>query len=202
MIAEILTMIALTPVIEIVPEKFDTLHEQAFIFYGGIQSPTQMLDIGFEAGGKVELLLAHPYSIRLGVDYSRANTVEPFAPEGYHQSWTFDLDMVNYRGRDGMMGYLGVGVTYGVNSFKISSRAADSLFLTEGINSVSIADKAGYRIFMGLKFDQRFLVELSYYYTTPDFIYHRDFGVSAFSQGRDDGTLSVGRISLGYIIPF
>ncbi|MCH9031391.1 MAG: hypothetical protein IIB00_03930 [candidate division Zixibacteria bacterium] len=202
MIAEILTMIALTPVIEIVPEKFDTLHEEAFILYSGIQSPTQLMDIGFELGGKVELLLAHPYSIRFGIDYSRANTIEPFAPEGYRESWTLGLDLVSYRGRDGMMGYLGVGVTYGVNSFKLNRRAADSLFLADGINSVSISDKAGYRIFMGLKFDQRFLAEVSYYYTTPDFVYQSDLGPSSFSQGRDDGALSVGRISLGYIIPF
>ena len=202
MIAEILTMIALTPVIEIVPEKFDTLHEEAFIFYSGIQSPTQLMDIGFELGGKVELLLAHPYSLRLGVDYSRANVVEPYAPEGYRESWTFGFDLVSYRGRDGMMGYLGVGITYGVNSYKLSPRTADSLFRMEGINSVSIGDKAGYRIFMGLKFNQRFLAEVSYYYSTPDFIYQRDLGFRAFSLSFDDGTLSVGRVSLGYIIPF
>jgi hypothetical protein len=176
------------------------LTDQAFHFYTGMQSANRDVNPAVEYGLKYELLMSHPYFMRFGVDYSQAKVTDPFAPAGEKKTWMFSADLVAYRGRFGMISYLGAGVVLGLNSFAAEAATADSLFRTRGVNEITLNDKFGYRIFMGIRFDEQFVLEMSYQQANPDYVFTRNFGDEYYSVERIDGTFSVARMSFGYLL--
>ncbi|MFQ5607568.1 MAG: hypothetical protein ACE5GA_06445, partial [Candidatus Zixiibacteriota bacterium] len=112
----ILVVFSFAPIVQVPPEVFDTAHDLSLGLYTGIQSPNRDLRLGFEVGARVEYVIAHPYILRFGVDYSEANVTDPFAPRGDKNSVNLSADALVYRGRDGVISYLGFGLAFGVNS--------------------------------------------------------------------------------------
>jgi hypothetical protein len=198
------TLLALTislPIIPITRPVYDTAQDASIHLYGGLHSPNRDLRTGFETGAKFEYLVVHPYIMRLGLDYSQANITDPFVPSGIKSSWTFSTDAMVYIGSDGIISYLGVGATYGINAIDLDNSARDSLKTNLDIDVVSLSNNFGYRVFLGLRFDERVVFEMSFQQSNPEYIYRRRLTPDTFSEQRFDGTFSVARVSLGYLIP-
>lgn len=199
-LASLIVLQSLNPIVDLSPPVYDTLTEKAFHFYAGMQSANRDVNPAAEYGVKYELLLTHPYFMRFGVDYSQARVTDPFAPAGNKKTWMFSADMVAYRGRYGMISYLGAGVVLGLNSFSPDAATMDSVFRELGVNEITLSDKFGYRVFMGIRFEERFVLEMSYQQANPDYIFTRRFANENYSVQRIDGTFSVARMSFGYLL--
>ncbi|MFQ5608599.1 MAG: hypothetical protein ACE5GA_11690, partial [Candidatus Zixiibacteriota bacterium] len=76
----------------------------------------------------------------------------------------------------------------------------DSLNSSLGVTDVSLDNKFGYRVLLGLRFEERFVFEMSFQQANPNYVYRRDFGGNTHSLENIDGTFSVARMSLGYLI--
>lgn len=204
MFATLLLLSSLTtpqaPIVRVGPPVFDTVSSEAVHFYGGFQTPNRDLRAGFELGAKYEFLVIHPYMMRLGADYSQARVTDPFAPAGIKQSLTLSADAVAYRGTNGVISYLGVGLAFGAHDFDISGKALDSLNRTEGVTSVSLSNKFGYRVFIGMRFHELFVFEMSFQQANPDYVKRKQTSPTEYSEIREDGTFSVARVTFGYLL--
>ncbi len=198
------TLMAVTlslPIIPITRPVYDTAQDASIHIYGGIQSPNRDLNTGFETGAKFEYLFIHPYILRLGLDYSRATITDPFAPSGTKNSWTISSDMLVYIGNDGIISYLGGGLTYGFNGITLDNSSRDSLKTNLDVDEVGLTNNFGYRVFVGLRFEEKIVFEMSFQQSNPDYIYRRQLAPDKFSIQHLDGTFSVARVTLGYLIP-
>lgn len=196
----LIILFSLTPIVIVPPEVFDTVAELTLSLNGGIQSPNRDLKTGYEFGAKLEYRINHPYIFRFGVDYSQAIVTDPHAPSGNKSSINLSADALVYRGRNRIIGYMGIGIVAGLNHYTISGSTLDSLNRADGVTSVTLNDKIGYRIIMGLRFYETFVFELSFHQTSPDFVYRRDFDDNHHSIQTVDGTFSVARVNIGYLI--
>ncbi len=197
-------LLALTislPIISITPPEYDTAQDASIQLYGGIQSPNRDLLAGFEAGAKFEYLVIHPYILRFGLDYSESTVTDPFAPAGTKSSLTLSSEALVYIGKNGIISYMGLGVTYGINSIDINSSTRDSLKRTLDIDEVGLTNNYGYRVFVGMRFAEKIVFEMSFQQSNPQYIYKRQINAETFSEQNIDGTFSVARVTLGYLIP-
>lgn len=201
MFASILAITIALPIIPVEQPDYDTAQDMSIQIYSGIQSPNRDLRAGFEGGAKFEYLLTHPYILRFGLDYSQANVTEPFAPTGRKSSWTLSSDILVYIGNNGMISYLGVGGTYGINNLRADNNALDSLKLNLDVDEVDLSKNFGYRVFVGLRFQERVVFEMSFQQSNPDYVYKRRLTENTYSEQRFEGTFSVARVTLGYLIP-
>lgn len=195
----LIVMFSFAPVVIVPPEVFDTANEYSLNIYGGMQTPNRDLRAGFEFGTKLEFRIVHPYLLRFGIDYSEAEVTDPFAPRGRKSSMNFNLDALAYRGRKGLISYVGLGVAFGVNNLQVASETLDSLETYLGVTQVSLKNSFGYRILMGLRFEELFVFEVSFQQANPDYVYRRDFSNGEYSLEEIDGTFSVARVNLGYL---
>ena len=213
MLSALLIVSALTtpvqPIVRVGPPVFDTAHAESFLFYGGIQGPNRALRTGYEFGIKYEAVFHHPYMLRLGVDYSEAQVSFPFSPvddqpnitmAGRKQSFTLNGDLLAYRGRHGVISYVGAGITFGFNSFGIRGPSMDSLGSAYGFTEISLNDKLGYRVFIGLRFQELFTFEMAYQQVNPDFVLTRPLGNGTYGVSKYDGPFSVARVNFGYLL--
>lgn len=196
----LIILLSYAPIVQVPQPVFDTALEMSVHLHGGFQSPNRDLRAGFEFGGKLEYLLVHPYIVRLGLDYSEADITDPFVPSGRKKSWTVSADGLVYIGQDGVISYLGLGLTYGINSIKASQSARDSLLAELGVTDISISDKFGYRIFLGLRFQERYVIEMAFQQSNPDYLYRRQLDSQSYGLTRIKGSFSVARITFGYLV--
>ncbi len=195
----LLVLFSFSPVVIIPPEVYDTANEYSLNIYGGMQSPNRDLRPGFEFGSKLEFRIVHPYILRFGVDYSEADVTDPFAPRGRKSSINFNLDALAYRGREGIISYVGLGLAFGINNIQVAPKTLDSLQTHLGVTHVSLKDAFGYRVLMGLRFEEQFVFEVSFQQANPDYVYRRDFDNGDYSEENISGTFSVARVNLGYL---
>ena len=159
------SLLALTitlPIISIAPPVYDTAQDASIQLYAGLQSPNRDLRTSFEVGAKFEYLLVHPYILRFGLDYSQTDVTAPFAPPGSKSSWTLSSEILVYIGNNGVISYLGIGGIFSVNGVNVDRTALDSLKLNLDVDEVQLTDNFGYRIFVGLRFQERIVFEMSF----------------------------------------
>jgi len=185
--------------VEVVEMDFDTMSIAHVAIYGGLTSPNRDFSIGWDGGVALEVAPAYPYFLRGSVGYGEAASASKFVPIGRRQTLTFGIDVLTYRGRAGVFGYVGVGVSMTTNTYNIERVSADSLYETFGVMEVDITNNTGYRVFMGLRFSERWLVETSYQFNGAVMVYRRDLGDGRFSLQERDASFSVARVMVGYI---
>lgn len=195
----LIVLFSFSPVVIVPPIVYDTANAYSLNIYGGMQSPNRDLRTAFEFGGKMEFLVVHPYILRFGIDYSEANVTDPFAPRGRKTSINFNVDALAYRGRMGVISYVGLGLAFGINNIEVAPKTLDSLQTHLGVTHVSLKNAFGYRVLMGLRFEEQFVFEVSFQQANPDYVYRRDIGTDEYSLENIKGTFAVARVNLGYL---
>lgn len=190
----------LLPIAPINPVVHDTLSPITIQASIGIWGPSNLLSAGPELAVRSEFLLSHPLSFRAGVELRQYQAEDFASPRGDVASATVVGELAVYRGTHKLMGFLGVGAGYTFFSFEPDARTRDSLSRNESIDDIALEHAVLFRAFLGLRFRQRYAVEIKFSDTRGRFTTARSASGTMLFETEDKGT-AAGAVSLtvGYV---
>ena len=94
------------------PIEQDTLPDFSVHFSVGAIGPNGVLTAGQEFSVHYEVLAVHPILVRGGIDYSYGEITSLRYPAGNLHTGLLTLELLYYRGTNGLIGYFGGGVVY------------------------------------------------------------------------------------------
>ncbi len=197
----ILASLLSLPLYPLNPEAQDTLASANLHFTIGVNGPNSIVSTGPEMSLKYEMLVQHPIVIRAAVDYKYGDVTTRLFPNGYIHTAVTSVEVFFYRGTDKLTGYLGAGIVYSYNYFKLTSAAADSLVTNHAINDVRIKNTFGYRITLGMRIHRSYAIEFAVTEVRPDFIYTARTSPSQYSEIAERTRLNDVRLTFGFLLP-
>lgn len=190
------------PIAPINPAQQDTLADFNLHLNFGLASPNEIVSAGPTGSVKLEMLVAHPFLMRVGVDFQYGHTASSRVPSGNLYTTSLSTDAIVYRGTNHMTGYLGFGVVYAFNDFQSSRSTADSLRLFENVTAVDLSRQLGYRITLGLRYQTSYSFEIAITEMRPNFIKRATEKPNSFSRTYNNTRTGGFRLTFGYLIPF
>ncbi len=197
----ILASLLSLPLYPLNPVAQDTLSPANLHFTLGVNGPNSIVSTGPEMSLKYEMLVDHPLVMRVAVDYKYGAVTTRLFPNGYIHTAVTSVEGLLYRGTDKLTGYLGAGVVYSYNYFKLSSSAADSLMTNHAISDVRIKNTIGYRITLGMRIHRSYAIEVAVTEVRPDFVYTSRISPSQYSEIAERTRLNDVRLTLGFLLP-
>lgn len=190
------------PIAPINPVAQDTIPPVALQASFGTSGPNNLLTVGPELAVRSELRVVHPVMLRGGIELRQNETNALRQPRGTAPSVSLIGELLLYRGTRKMTGYIGAGVGYAYYFFEPFANTRDSLFAAEQVDDVQMEAALIARFMIGLRFQERFAVEVKFNDTRPRFTKTSSTESSQITISESEGT-SAGNVSLtvGYIIP-
>jgi hypothetical protein len=187
------------PIAPLNPTEQDTLTDLTFHLTAGLANSNGIVSVGPNASAKFEMMVIHPWVIRVGVDYRYATFNSQLYPKGDLNMFGVSSDVLYYRGTNHLTGYLGFGVSYAANKFSANQGTRDSLRRHAGITDIAMQPQWGYRFTMGLRVNRKMSIEISVTDIRPRFKYRRQYSASSsshFSETTNTGSfqVAVGRV--------
>jgi len=201
MTALLLTALLYMPLAPINPVDQDTLPSLALHLKAGMAGPNGVVSVGPDVSAMLEMLVIHPFVVRGTLDGRYGQVKSALFPNGHLYTASCGADAIYYRGTNRLTGYFGIGYFYTVHHFSPFRRTADSLMVNEGLSSVDVQPKFGYRLILGLRFSRIYSLEISVDDLHPDF---KMTGIAAEGvESRSYKTTRTGafRVTLGYVLP-
>lgn len=195
----LMAVIMLAPIVSKNPVEQDTVAITNIHLSAGYRPANDILGQGGEAGAKFEYLLFHPIIIRSSIDYNFCNIKSHRLPEGQNRAVDLSVEALIYRGTKKLTAYLGGGLVYSLNHFKLKKQFDDSLFANGAIYKTELENKYGYRVIMGFRIREHYTFEFGYQESHPSFMF---WGYSPSGNNfviYKDGELSALRFTLGYV---
>lgn len=187
------------PIAPLNPIEEDTLASTNLHFSTGVVSPNDIVSVGPVVSAKYEMLMVHPFMMRATVDFEYGRITSYRFPQGNLYSMMFGTDAIYYRGTNRLTGYIGFGLVYALHHFVSFQKSADSLLTNEGVTSVDLEHKLGYRLTLGLRYHKSYSLEISVVEIRPSF---KKTGVDA-RGGETRSYLPIRtsgfRITIGYL---
>lgn len=202
MLTLILTSLLSLPLYPLNPVDQDTLAAANLHFTLGVSGPNAIVSSGPELSLKYEMLIDHPFVVRAAADYRFGSVTTRLFPNGQMHTGTASVEGFVYRGTDKLTGYMGAGVVYSYNYFKLKSAAADSLVTNHGITDVRIKNTFGYRFTLGMRIQRSYAIEFAVTEIRPDFVYVSRTSPSQYSEMAEPIRLNDVRLSFGFLLPF
>jgi outer membrane protein W len=143
----------------------------------------------------------HPIVVRAAVDYKYGDITTRLFPAGNIHTAVTSVEGLFYRGTDKLTGYMGAGIVYSYNYFKLTSTAADSLLVNHAISDVRIKNTFGYRITLGMRIHRSYAIEFAITEVRPDFVYTSRMSPSQYSEVAERTRLNDVRLSFGFLLP-
>ena len=185
------------PVFPLYPVEQDTIAPVNLHFTVGLSGPNGLVAAGPEVTAKYEMLLIHPVIVRTAFDYRYGRVNSKLYPSGNLHAATVSVDVLYYRGRHKLTGYLGLGVVYTLHGFQLASAAADSLLSNHQINEVNLKRAFGYRIIMGLRFHSKLSLEIGITEVRPKLLFISRLDENSYSVPEEKIRLSDVRGTVG-----
>ncbi len=182
------------------PTEQDTLDYMNLHLTAGMSGPNHLVSSGLEISAKFETLIHHPFVLRAAVDYKYGNMTSKAYPKGSIHGTTYSLDCFYYRGTDHLTGYVGLGALFSKSYPVPSQSVADSLLVNENVTDVSMSSQVGYRVTLGLRFDQNFSVEIGLTDVRPKLLTTKSFSANRSSVYQEQLHLQEVRVSVGYLV--
>ena len=189
------------PIAPLNPIKQDTLDILALHFTAGAHAANSTTQTGPDLSAKLEMLTVHPIVVRGFADYRFGQIKNKSFPNADLHQGTIGAEAVYYRGTNRLTGYLGFGVLYGFGELDPTERVADSLLRTQQIDDIDYGADFGYRITLGLRFQEKYSLEIAVTELRPDIVFHRQFTpdnvTSEFSEEFRNSTF---KVTIGYVL--
>lgn len=189
------------PVFPLNPLEQDTVHTANIHLTGGFRGPNGVVSWGPEMTAGYELMIHHPVIVRGLAGYKFGRVTSALYPNGDVHAATLAADGLYYRGTDELTGYVGFGLLYVFHYFYLTRSAADSLGANHSIDKVRLLPAPGYRFTLGLRYHQRYSVEVSITEVRAEFSYRRRYGRAVISEMTEGVRLNDFRVTFGYLMP-
>jgi hypothetical protein len=188
------------PIAPLNPIKQDTLDVLAFHVTAGVHAANSVVRTGPDLSAKMEMLTIHPLVLRAFADYRFGEIRNKSFPSADMQQGMVGAEAIYYRGTNRLTGYLGFGVLYAFGDLSPTQAASDSLLQYELVDDIDYGADFGYRITLGLRFRQKYSLEIAVTELRPDIVYHRQFDpANVTSEYKEEFRNSTFKITLGYV---
>lgn len=197
------------PLAPLNPIEQDTLPISAVSTSLGFAAGNGIVTPGPELSVSYELLLIHPVVARAGLDMRMGNASTRIWPDGEDglpamvhgpfQSMALGVDVFYYRGTDKLTGYLGMGALYSFQHYRPDNSSATTLLANYGIDDVTMKQRFGYRLFLGLRFRRVYSFEIGVSELRPDASFSGHQTSSQYFSGANRTRLGSVKISIGRI---
>lgn len=196
------------PLAPLNPTGQDTISAMNLHVTAGIGSPNGVISAGPSFGVKWEWQVVYPVVVRssFDYDYSKVNTtlfpnddLNGVLTDGDLHSATLGLDGLYYHGTNALTGYIGAGVIYGFHYFRADGRTDRDILAQFGVNRITMTQKPGYRLILGLRYHQFYSLEIVVTEVRPDFQFTRNVAGPGFASSNEETRLSNFRVTFGYL---
>ncbi len=189
------------PLYPLNPPDLDTLNSMNLHLSVGVESPNRIHEFGPNLGIDYELLIQHPYLVRLTFDYRYGRIKAGEYPAGQLHSTQYGTDFIYYRGANEKTAYIGFGAVLVKNFPVIDRDVADELLQSEGVTDYSMKWRFGYRITLGLRFSKLYSIEIGITEISPFLQTTRSLDNEVYAITTEQVRMNAIRLSIGYSIP-
>lgn len=187
------------PIAPLNPVVQDTLDNMALHVTVGANTSNGIVGTGPDVTLKYEILAHHPIVLRGGFDGRFGEIRSLTYPDGEFYQGILILETVYYRGTNRLTGYLGLGMAWGFGHFIPTAGTREALFREDFTTDVDVATDLGYRITLGLRFRERYSLEIAITELKPGFVYHRSLPGGLDQVYTDTFRNNSFRLSFGYV---
>lgn len=187
------------PIAPLNPVAQDTLDNLAFHVTAGVNTSNGIIGTGPDITTKFELLAQHPVMLRGGIDLRLGAVNSKIYPEGDFYQGLLILEGIYYRGTNHLTGYLGLGMAWGFGHFEPTTATLDELYRQDYTTDIDVNPDLGYRITLGLRYHEKYSIEIAITELKPGFVYHRSLPDGPDEVFTDSFRNNSFRLSLGYV---
>ena len=195
------------PMAPINPIEQDTLSAINLHITAGMSGSGGNISPGPEISAKWEMLAIHPILIRSSIDYRYGEFSDRFFEyqqnigkfKGQLHQFNISTDFIYYRGTDYMTGYIGLGPILTLGDIKPTVASLDDFREMYDYVDFSLKPKVGYRITLGLRYQQVYSLELVITEVHPDYLITTSTGTNSYLQRTREVNFSGIKVTFGYL---